>query len=271
MKFDWSYFWQSLFSPSQQFLDGLFLTIMISIVSMVAALVVGLIIAVFGRSKFVPFKIFASLYIWVLRGTPLLVQLVIVYTGFAAAGIFKFEDVDLLGFLIKSGVQASIVTLTLHESAYISEIIRSGLESVEKGQEEAALTLGMTPMSALRWVILPQAVRIMVPPLGNQFNGLMKNTSILSIIGVSEMFQVGNIMSSSTFKVFEIFIVVALYYLLLTTIWTIIQAVIENKLNEAAGLAKSESVWKRLFGFRLKNADKVRQTASIQEKVEVSS
>lgn len=250
MKFDWPYFWQSLLTPSPQFLNGLSLTIIISVVAMALALLLGLAIALMGRSRFLPFQLFASLYIWVVRGTPLLVQLVIIYTGFAAAGVFRFEDTDIFGSLIKGAVQAAIIGLMLNESAYISEIVRSGLESVDRGQNEAALSLGMTPMHSMRKIIVPQAIRIMVPPLGNSFNGLMKSTSILSIIGVSEMFQVGSTMSAATFKVFEIYMVVALYYLLLTTVWTFIQTAIENTLNVRAGLPRAESVMKRLFGIR---------------------
>lgn len=251
MTFDWAYFWQALLTPSPKFLGGLGLTIVISIVSMILALVLGLIIALMGRSRFIPLRAIASLYVWIIRGTPLLVQLVIIYTGLAAVNIFRFEDVE-IGILIKGAVQASIVALMLHESAYISEIVRGGLESIEKGQNEAALSLGMTPLSSMRWIIVPQAIRVMVPPLGNSFNGLMKSTSILSIIGVSEMFQVSTSMSAATFKVFEIYIVVALYYLLLTTVWTVIQTYIENALNAKAGLPRAESIWKRLFGFRSK-------------------
>lgn len=249
MKFDWEYFFKILFTPNQAFLNGFALTILISVTAMVLALMLGLVIALMGRSRFLPFRIFASLYIWMIRGTPLLVQLVIIYTGFAAIGLFRFEDIT-VGFLFKAAVQAAIVGLTLHESAYISEIVRSGLESVERGQTEASLSLGMTPLAAMRWVVIPQAVRVMVPPLGNIFNGLMKSTSILSIIGVTEMFQVSASAAATTFKVFEVYIVVALYYLLLTTVWTVIQTAIENALNAQAGLPRAESVWKRLFGFR---------------------
>jgi polar amino acid transport system permease protein len=250
MTFDWAYFWASLFTPSPQFLKGLALTITISVLAMVGALVLGLLIALMGRSRFLPFRLFASLYVWIVRGTPLLVQLVIIYTGFAAVGLFRFQDVDLVGLLVKGAVQAAIVGLMLNESAYISEIVRSGLESVDRGQNEAALSLGMTPMRSMRAIIVPQAVRIMVPPLGNSFNGLMKSTSILSVIGVSEMFQVGSTMSAATFRVFEVYIVVALYYLLLTTVWTFAQAAIENSLNARAGLPPAESLLRRLFGVR---------------------
>lgn len=262
MKFDWSYFWQSLFFPSSQFLSGLALTIVISITAMALALVLGLVIAIMGRSRFAVLRIFASLYVWIIRGTPLLVQLVIIYTGFAAANVFRFEDIT-VGFLIKGAVQAAIVGLMLNESAYVSEIVRSGLESIEKGQHEAAVSLGMTPLGAMRWIVIPQAVRIMVPPLGNTFNSLMKSTSILSIIGVSELFQSGTNMSAATFKVFEIYIVVALYYLLLTTIWTFIQTWIENTLNARAGLPKAPSAWKRLFDVRGKRDSAVTKRNTI--------
>lgn len=250
MQFDWSYFWASLLTPSPQFLQGLVLTVIISVAGMIAATVLGLFIALMGRSTFLPARAFANFYIWLIRGTPLLVQLVLIYTGFAAAGLFRFQDADVAGVLIKASVQAAVVAVSLNESAYISEIVRAGLESVDRGQLEAALSLGMRPSSAMRWIIVPQAFRTMVPPLGNEFNGLMKNTSILSVIGVGEMFQVSQVMSAATFKTFEISGVVAIYYLALTTIWTFAQAAIENKLNERAGLPKTASVVKRLFGTR---------------------
>jgi polar amino acid transport system permease protein len=250
MTFDWSYFWASLVTPTPRFLSGLALTVIISVVSMALALIVGMIVALMGRSRFLPFKIFASIYVWVIRGTPLLVQLVIIYTGFAAANLFRFQDVDVFGALIRGAVQAAIVGLTLNESAYIAEIVRSGLESVDRGQNEAAISLGMTPLQSMRQIIVPQAIRIMVPPLGNSFNGLMKSTSILSIIGVAEMFQAASTMSSATFKTFEVYAVVALYYLALTTVWTLIQTAIENALNKRAGLPPAESVFRRLFGIR---------------------
>jgi polar amino acid transport system permease protein len=268
MTFDWSYFWASLLTPSPRFVSGLALTVAISVVSMALALIVGLIIALMGRSRFLPFKIFASIYIWVIRGTPLLVQLVIIYTGFAAAGLFRFQDVDLFGALVRGAVQAAIVGLTLNESAYIAEIVRSGLESVDRGQDEAALSLGMTPLQSMRQIIVPQAIRVMVPPLGNSFNGLMKSTSILSIIGVAEMFQVGSTMSSATFKTFEVYAVVALYYLALTTVWTFIQTAIENVLNRRAGLPPAESVFRRLFGIRSRRrATTVAPTVALQDAV----
>jgi polar amino acid transport system permease protein len=102
----------------------------------------------------------------------------------------------------------------------------------------------------MRWVILPQALRVMVPPLGNSFNGLMKTTSVLSVIGVSEMFLVTQSISSYTFHTFEIFIVAAIYYLALTTIWTLIQADIENRLARQLGIEQRIRITQRLLGSR---------------------
>lgn len=250
MRFDWQFFWQSLFTPSGPFLDGLVLTIVISVVAMVLALVVGFVIALMRRSRYRGLRWFASVYIWVIRGTPLLVQLVLIYTGLAAAGLYQFQDVSILGLSVKAAVQAAIVALMINESAYISEIVRAGLDSIPRGQFEAAASLGMRPSKVMRWIVGPQALRVMVPPLGNSFNGLMKTTSVLSVIGVSELFLVTQSISSATFHTFEIFIVAAIYYLALTTIWTFIQADIENRLSRMIGIEQRVRITQRLLGSR---------------------
>jgi polar amino acid transport system permease protein len=250
MQFDWQFFWKSLFTPSESFLNGLVLTIGISLVAMVLAILLGLVVALMRRSQYALVRGCASVYIWVIRGTPLLVQLVIVYTGFAAVGIYQFNDVSLLGLSLKAAVQAAVIGLMVNESAYIAEIIRAGLDSVPKGQFEAAASLGMTPGRLMRWIIVPQSLRVMVPPLGNSFNGMMKTTSVLSVIGVSEMFLVTQSISSATFHTFEIFIVAAIYYLALTTIWTFIQAWIENRLAQQLGIEQRVRITSRLLGAR---------------------
>lgn len=247
MHFDWAFFWKSLLTPGEPFRDGLLLTVVISVVSMILATVLGLIVALMRRSQWAALRWAAGLYIWAIRGTPLLVQLVLIYTGLAAVGLYQFHDVSLLGLSVKAAVQAAIIGLMIHESAYIAEIIRAGLDSVPKGQFEAAASLGMKPAKVMRWIIVPQALRVMVPPLGNSFNGLMKTTSVLSVIGVSEMFLVTQSISSATFHTFEIFIVAAVYYLLLTTVWTVIQANIENRLARQLGIEQRVSLAGRLL------------------------
>jgi len=250
MNFDWTFFWKSLLTPSDAFLQGLVLTIVISVVAMVLATVAGLIVALMRRSRFPAVRWVAGVYIWVIRGTPLLVQLVLIYTGLAAAGLYQFHDVSVLGLSVKAALQAAIIGLMINESAYIAEIIRAGLDSVPKGQFEAAASLGMKPVKVMRWIIVPQALRVMVPPMGNSFNGLMKTTSVLSVIGVSEMFLVTQSISSATFHTFEIFIVAAIYYLALTTIWTFIQAGIENRLARQLGIEQRVPITQRLLGAR---------------------
>lgn len=250
MHFDWQFFWKALLTPSEPFLDGLVLTIAISVVAMVLATLVGLVVALLKRSRIAVLRWCAGLYIWAVRGTPLLVQLVIIYTGLAAVGLYQFHDVSLLGLSVKAAIQAAVVGLAINESAYIAEIIRAGLDSVPKGQFEAAESLGMKPGKVMRWIIVPQSLRVMVPPMGNSFNGMMKTTSVLSVIGVSEMFLVTQSISSATFHTFEIFIVAALYYLALTTIWTVIQAEIENRLARQLGIDQRVRITQRLLGAR---------------------
>lgn len=136
MNFDWQFFWKSLFAPSEAFLDGLVLTIVISVVAMVLATVLGLVLALMRRSQFAAVRWCASVYIWVIRGTPLLVQLVIIYTGLAAVGLYQFHDVSVVGLSVKAAVQAAIIGLMVNESAYIAEIIRAGLDSVPRGSSK---------------------------------------------------------------------------------------------------------------------------------------
>lgn len=254
MNFDWTFFWKSLLTPSDAFVNGLVLTVVISVVAMILATIAGLIVALMRRSRLPAVRWLAGVYIWVIRGTPLLVQLVLIYTGLAAAGLYQFHDVSFLGVSVKAALQAAIIGLMVNESAYIAEIIRAGLDSVSKGQFEAAASLGMKPAKVMRWIIVPQALRVMVPPLGNSFNGLMKTTSVLSVIGVSEMFLVTQSISSATFHTFEIFIVAAIYYLALTTVWTFIQAGIENRLARQLGIEQRVPITQRLLGARRASA-----------------
>lgn len=247
MKFDWAFFWANLLTPHPDFVTGLWVTIAISIIAMILALAVGVLVALLLRSRNIVLKTIGNIYIWVVRGTPLLVQLVIVYSGFAAAGIYRFSDIHAGPFTIQAVIQAAIVTLTIHEAAYIAEIVRSGISSVDEGQFEASEVLALKPRQSMLTIVLPQAVRTMVPPLGNIFNQLMKETSVLSIIGVSEMFLIAQGFSAATFRTFEIFLVAAIYYLALTTVWTLIQGLIENRLDKYMGIDSQQGVLSRVL------------------------
>lgn len=236
MRFDWAFLWQSLFHPSPVYLAGLGMTVVISILAMALGVVLGLVLALMRLSHSRVLSTISAVYVWIMQGIPLLVVLVVIYLGLAAANIYKFQDVHALGLVVAGSVSAAIVGLTMNNGAYVSEIIRSAITAVPEGQAEASKALGHTGFSSMRYIILPQAVRTMIPPLGNQFNTLMKNTSLLSIIGVSELFLVTQSVSSATFKTFEIFLVTGVYYLLLTTVWTIVQNEIECHLSRQLGI-----------------------------------
>ena len=232
MNFNWSFFWHYLLQPSSIFLNGLWLTLWISVIAQSLGTLFGLFVALARVSKTRALQVPARVFVWAMRGTPLLVQVVFIYTGLAAANIFRFEDID-LGFITLPGnVQAGILALTLNEAGYMAEIIRAGINSVDLGQAEAAKSLGMTYGLYMRRIILPQAARVVVPPLGNEFNGMLKNTSLLSVIGVPELLLATQMVTSATFRVFELYLVVACYYLMLTSLWGIVQQRLERRFGE---------------------------------------
>ena len=249
MHFDWAFFWHYLLQPSSTYLNGLALTLTLSVVSQTLGTLGGLVLALWRISGLALLDQLARFYIWLMRGTPLLVQIVFIYTGLAAAGIARFHDVSLGFVTIPGNVQAGILALSLHEAAYMAEIIRAGIASVDAGQAEAARSLGMTYFRLMQRIVLPQAARFIVPPLGNEFNGMLKSTTLVSVIGVPELLLTTETLTSATFRVFELYAVVALYYLTLTTIWGLIQARIEARFAEPHGHgAEPQTLGKRVFG-----------------------
>ncbi|MGH8989051.1 MAG: amino acid ABC transporter permease [Acidimicrobiales bacterium] len=250
LHFDFTFFWNSLAHPSNAWLDGLLTTVVMAVVSQFLATILGLMLALARRSRIAPLRAFVWLYVWVFRGTPLLVQLVMVYDGLAALGIYSFNNVSVGLFVIPSVVQAAIFTFTLNEAAYMSEIIRASLNAVDPGQLEAALSTGMAPGQGMRLVVVPQAIRYVVPPLGNDFNAMMKNTALAYVIGVSTLFLNMTEISSTTFHVFEIFAAGALYYLALTTVWGFIQSEIERRIDRRWGIVRPPRRWLSTWGRR---------------------
>jgi polar amino acid transport system permease protein len=174
-------------------------------------------------SRFAPLRWLSGIYVWIFRGTPLLVQIFFVYTT------FNLPSVDLGLWTIPSEALTGILALSINEGAYMREIIRAGIDSIDRGQMEAAKSIGMRYGQAMRRIILPQAARVIVPPLGNEFNNMMKNTSLVYTIGVYELFADAEQGYSTALKS-EYFIAVAVWYLVLTTAWTFVQAWIERRL-----------------------------------------
>ncbi len=249
MHFDWSFFEHLLFHPPSTFVQGAIRTIYLAVIAQALGVVLGLVLALMRRSRRLPLRIFASGYIWLIRGTPLLVQAVIIYDGASALGLYSFGPLGIGPVSIPGVVQAGIVTLAINEGAYMAEIMRAAIDSVDKGQAEAAESLGMRRRQAMRHVVLPQAMRVVVPPLGNEFNNMLKVTSLLSVIGLQELFLAAQDYNSTTFRTFEIFLVAAIYYIAMTTVWSFIQSAIERRMQARGGdVMATIPLRQRLFG-----------------------
>jgi polar amino acid transport system permease protein len=224
---DWPLIWQRIFHPGDVFWHALWVTVYVSVISQALGVLLGLLAALMRMSGFAPLRWLSGIYAWIFRGTPLLVQIFFIYVT------FNLPSINLHFWTISSEALTGIVALSLNEGAYMREIIRAGIDAIDKGQMEAAKSLGMRYGLAMRRIVLPQAARVIVPPLGNEFNNMMKNTSLLAFIGVYELFADAQQGYSASFNG-DYFIVVAFWYLMLTTVWTFIQAWIERR------LAKSE-------------------------------
>jgi glutamine transport system permease protein len=195
--------WQNL----PVILGGLGLTIQYSIVAIILMVIIGLIAALMRLSSVVPFRWIASAYVEIFRSTPLLVQLFFIVLGLPA-----ILPVNQWFGQLMYPILAAALTLSLNEGAYVTEIIRAGILGVERGQKEAALSIGMTGLQTMRYIVLPQAFKRMIPPLVNQAAQTIKDTSLLAPVGVAELVYKGEIVIAATFASFAIWSVVALLY-----------------------------------------------------------
>ncbi len=221
---EWHVIWQRVFHPHNVFARALWATIYISIVAQMLGVLLGLLAALARMSHLPPLRWLSATYIWVFRGTPVLVQIVYLYY------IFNWPTLHIGNlWTIPDAAVAGTAALAINEGAYMREIIRAGIDSIDKGQMEAAKSLGMRYGLAMRRIVLPQAARVIVPPLGNEFNNMMKTTSLLSVIGVYELFADAQQKYSQTF-IADYLLGAACWYLVLTTAWTFIQAWIERRL-----------------------------------------
>ncbi|MFI0366993.1 amino acid ABC transporter permease [Actinomadura sp. 1N219] len=246
MNFDWQFLVDHIFALSPHYGVGLQRTIFMAVVSMFFGVILGMLVALARLSKIAPIRFLAGIYVWLLRSIPELVILILLYTGVAAAGIFKFSDLTVAGMTLPAAMQAAIIGFTIREGAYMGEIFRSGIMAVDHGQVEAAKALGLKRIPTLRRVILPQAMRVVVPPMGNQFTIMLKATSLASVLGVPELLLTTQTYAAETFRVFELFIGLAINYLILTTVWTFIQSLIESRLNRHEADASSGGLLDRV-------------------------
>jgi arginine/lysine/histidine/glutamine transport system substrate-binding/permease protein len=193
-------------------LIGALMTLQLAIFSVVIGLVGGSLIGIIRLSPITPIRFLARAYVDFFRGTPLLVQIFMIYFGIPAL----VQELG-LNFTLDRFV-AGIIALTLNSAAYIAEIIRAGIQSIETGQGEAAESLGLSSLQTMIYVIFPQAFRRMIPPLGNEFISLLKDTSLVAVIGVEELFRRGQLIVAENYRPFEIYGTVAVVYLCLTLI-----------------------------------------------------
>jgi polar amino acid transport system permease protein len=253
MQFDPTEFLDFTFTWRGVLIGAIVTTLLIAVIAQVLGVLLGLLAALGGRSRNLVIKGISGLYVWVFRGTPVLVQIVLLYYGLPSLlGIDPFpQRYGNLPELIGGAFLAATLALGVNEGAYMSEIIRAGILSVDSGQAEAAKSLGMTPRKTMSRIVLPQAMRVIIPPLGNEFNNMLKTTSLASVVGVTELLLLAENRYGGTFKPFEPLLGICVYYLAMTTIWGLIQGRIEKRLG--AGLNRNEAeqgFWSRLVGVR---------------------
>lgn len=205
-------------------LKGAVITIELTVLAILFGTMIGLVVALMKISRFKLLAIIGNFYTWVIRGVPLLVQLFILYYGLA----------QYLGIQL-SPEAAAILGLSICGGAYIAEIIRAGIQSIDKGQMEAALSLGMSYAQAMRRVILPQAYRRLLPPMGNEFIALMKDTSLVSVITMVELMRSGILLNTTYFRSMEIYLTVGVIYLIMTTFFIYVITCLEKRLAISEG------------------------------------
>lgn len=219
---------------SQIILRGVWMTLKLTVLSMAIGIVLGVVAAVMRLSENPIVRGAAWLYVWFFRGTPLLVQIVF---WFAISDLFKTlafgvpfgphfanqKTVTLISLFL-----SALLALSLNEGAYMSEIVRAGILAVDEGQTEAAHALGMTKLQTMRRIVLPQAMRVIVPPTGNEINSMLKSTSLVSIVGIFDLLRSAEAIYNANYKIIPLLIVVVLWYLTMTSILQVGQFYLER-------------------------------------------
>lgn len=206
-------------------LEGLKNTILISLLAIAIGLLVGLITCFLGRARLIVPRAIAAAYVWCIRGTPMIVQAFLVFFAFP-----QVIQIFVPGFKIDP-FSAGLITLSLNAGAYMSEIFRGGIAAVSIGQIEAARSLGLSQLRTMLKIVLPQAFKICIPSLVNQFIITVKDSSILSVIGLADVVNQAKVYVGSTYQFFPTYITVAAYYLVVISILMVISKLIEKKLN----------------------------------------
>lgn len=224
---EWPVVGKYLFAPP--ILSGLWNTIVMTFAAMTVGIVIGVLIAVMRISDNPVLTSIAAGYVWIFRGSPALLQLMIwfnlalIFPTIGIPGLFEFRTVDVMTPFV-----ATLLGLGMSQGAYTSEVVRSGLLSVDSGQYEAARTIGMTQGKMLRRIVLPQAMRVMVPPIGNEVINMVKLTSLASVIQYSEILNNAQIIYYANTRVLELLLVASFWYMVVVSVLSILQGYIER-------------------------------------------
>ncbi|MBS3898597.1 MAG: amino acid ABC transporter permease [Dethiobacter sp.] len=198
--------------------DGAVITVQVSAFAVAAGLIIGSVVGLARVSTVRLVRAVASVYVEFIRGTPLLVQILLIWFGLPS-----------LGIRIESRFVGGVIALSINSGAYVAEIVRSGIQSIDKGQMEAARSLGMNYTSAMRFVILPQAFRRIIPPLVNEFIMLIKDSSLLAFIGMMELTKRAQNIQARTFNYFELYLAIAVIYFMITFALSKVAGYIEGR------------------------------------------
>jgi len=249
----WDAVWANFFS--KEVLDGLVITIELTVLAMVIGVVLGIVVAVMRLSPNPILAGVAWLYAWFFRGTPVLVQIVFwsylarlyqyLSLGIPFGPEFVYFDTNSLIPIFLGAV----LGLGLNEGAYMSEIVRAGILSVDEGQTEAAEALGMKRGKILRRIVLPQAMRVIIPPTGNETISMLKTTSLVTVIAVSDLFTVTGQIASSNLQQVPMLVLASLWYLIFTSVLSIGQYYIEKRYSRGSLRSRRANPFANLFGF----------------------
>lgn len=222
---------------SADFVRGAAMTLAITVVSLLCGMLIGLVLALLQGSRNRVARTFTFLYLWLFRGTPVLFQIIFIYNVLPSFGI-RF-----------SAFVCAVLALSLNEGAFMSEIFRSGLHAVKQGQRTAGLALGMNGAKVFRHIVLPQALRVVLPPIGNQMIGMLKLSALVSVIAVQELLLVANQAASANFRYLEALSAAGIYYLAFTTLFMLLQGWMERALNRRRkSTVRRTSFAERLLG-----------------------
>ncbi|MGN0552463.1 MAG: amino acid ABC transporter permease [Oscillospiraceae bacterium] len=213
---------------SPLFIKASVTTVLLSVVSIAFSMIFGSLMALMKLSKIKPIRWFANVYVEFIRGTPLLVQIYMVFYGLPMIGI-DIPSITIGGMDFERLI-SGIIALTINSTAYMCEIVRGGIVSIDIGQTEAARSIGFSKWQSMRLIVLPQAIKNILPSLGNEFVSLIKNSSQVSVIGVAELMYTSDTIRSISFKPFEPLVIVSVIYFIMTSIISFFVRVIEKKL-----------------------------------------